>query len=106
MIRRPPRSTLFPYTTLFRSQRRRKRQPLALEPRDADVAEDDGVHEDDVGHDHERGQARAELGGEIRGALRETEVAGDGAHVRNFLKLTGRFSTNGFRPSIASSVSY
>src|SRR2546426_6601135 len=64
MIRRPPRSTLFPYTTLFRSQRRRKRQPLALEPRDADVAEDDGVHEDDVGHDHERGQARAELGGE------------------------------------------
>src|SRR3989449_1338683 len=50
MIRRPPRSTLFPYTTLFRShrdrehargetrhrQRRRKRQPLALEPRDAE----------------------------------------------------------------------
>src|SRR3712207_7028125 len=25
MIRRPPRSTLFPYTTLFRSQPRRKR---------------------------------------------------------------------------------
>src|SRR6267378_619816 len=25
MIRRPPRSTLFPYTTLFRSRRRRKR---------------------------------------------------------------------------------
>src|SRR2546430_8919455 len=25
MIRRPPRSTLFPYTTLFRSQRRRRR---------------------------------------------------------------------------------
>src|SRR2546427_9203808 len=24
MIRRPPRSTLFPYTTLFRSQRRRR----------------------------------------------------------------------------------
>jgi len=24
MIRRPPRSTLFPYTTLFRSQKRRK----------------------------------------------------------------------------------
>src|SRR5688572_32401327 len=27
MIRRPPRSTLFPYTTLFRSGRRRLRQP-------------------------------------------------------------------------------
>src|SRR5256885_3517033 len=28
MIRRPPRSTLFPYTTLFRSQGLRSRQPL------------------------------------------------------------------------------
>src|SRR5215510_85154 len=27
MIRRPPRSTLFPYTTLFRSQRARSRYP-------------------------------------------------------------------------------
>src|SRR3712207_9116769 len=26
MIRRPPRSTLFPYTTLFRSPRRRRRR--------------------------------------------------------------------------------
>src|SRR3712207_7415509 len=31
MIRRPPRSTLFPYTTLFRSQRRDPR--LAVEAR-------------------------------------------------------------------------
>src|SRR5437667_3466585 len=29
MIRRPPRSTLFPYTTLFRSPRRRKGRPAA-----------------------------------------------------------------------------
>src|SRR2546430_13632774 len=27
MIRRPPRSTLFPYTTLFRSPRRRRARP-------------------------------------------------------------------------------
>src|SRR5256885_12677163 len=27
MIRRPPRSTLFPYTTLFRSERRGQRRP-------------------------------------------------------------------------------
>src|SRR5688572_30857639 len=37
MIRRPPRSTLFPYTTLFRSQRvrgaRHGRLPLPHEPR-------------------------------------------------------------------------
>src|SRR3712207_7819072 len=38
MIRRPPRSTLFPYTTLFRSLYRRRAwprdvpQPLALSP--------------------------------------------------------------------------
>src|SRR2546430_11346680 len=32
MIRRPPRSTLFPYTTLFRS-RPAKAEPLIREPR-------------------------------------------------------------------------
>src|SRR2546422_7268387 len=31
MIRRPPRSTLFPYTTLFRSPHRRKRVRFQLE---------------------------------------------------------------------------
>src|SRR2546422_7458092 len=30
MIRRPPRSTLFPYTTLFRSRLEQHRRPLAL----------------------------------------------------------------------------
>src|SRR5256885_13219399 len=40
MIRRPPRSTLFPYTTLFRSDRKRRqvgRQPGTLEPPDRAV---------------------------------------------------------------------
>src|SRR2546430_6343671 len=32
MIRRPPRSTLFPYTTLFRSQRPDPRPQLVLDP--------------------------------------------------------------------------
>src|SRR2546427_8980621 len=32
MIRRPPRSTLFPYTTLFRSRLRARRFPLDDEP--------------------------------------------------------------------------
>src|SRR5256885_9492800 len=31
MIRRPPRSTLFPYTTLFRSHRAQRAQPRAPE---------------------------------------------------------------------------
>src|ERR1035441_2586428 len=30
MIRRPPRSTLFPYTTLFRSRQKRRREGLDL----------------------------------------------------------------------------
>src|SRR2546426_2783316 len=33
MIRRPPRSPLFPYTTLFRSPRRRARRPRIARPR-------------------------------------------------------------------------
>src|SRR3712207_8570948 len=36
MIRRPPRSTLFPYTTLFRSRRHRSRRDALLLPADAD----------------------------------------------------------------------
>src|SRR3712207_7003038 len=37
MIRRPPRSTLFPYTTLFRSPRhQRQRLGLRGDPRDRD----------------------------------------------------------------------
>src|SRR5256885_15456184 len=42
MIRRPPRSTLFPYTTLFRSPRRARAAPAtnayALHPAEADAS--------------------------------------------------------------------
>src|SRR5438132_6592515 len=34
MIRRPPRSTLFPYTTLFRSKGRHHRLDLGVQPGD------------------------------------------------------------------------
>src|SRR2546426_4228302 len=45
MIRRPPRSTLFPYTTLFRSRHRQRGEPpdLLLD-RGADLARDDPHH--------------------------------------------------------------
>src|SRR2546430_11243842 len=46
MIRRPPRSTLFPYTTLFRSSRRDDRHPLYGSPRLAVVR---GAEHDVVG---------------------------------------------------------
>src|SRR5256885_9685713 len=32
MIRRPPRSTLFPYTTLFRSPAQRQGEDIAIQP--------------------------------------------------------------------------
>src|SRR3712207_8766889 len=58
MIRRPPRSPLFPYTTLFRSgndpQRRRRRQPPHRQPLADDRA---GAEEADPAHDL-RGDAR------------------------------------------------
>src|SRR3712207_7521944 len=51
MIRRPPRSTLFPYTTLFRSQRLRSpgtgRNPDVLGVHD-DPAERDEGHRDQL----------------------------------------------------------
>src|SRR2546425_3925049 len=44
MIRRPPRSTLFPYTTLFRSlARRRHRRERGPRPRTQDVERRRGV---------------------------------------------------------------
>src|SRR2546430_5567439 len=52
MIRRPPRSTLFPYTTLFRS--------IEEEPR-RDDADDEGGHEDD-GHVHAKREALLQPG--------------------------------------------
>src|SRR2546425_7596726 len=40
MIRRPPRSTLFPYTTLFRSRRLDRKAEVALEDRQPDALGD------------------------------------------------------------------
>src|SRR3712207_8441260 len=72
MIRRPPRSTLFPYTTLFRSGDR----VLALQ--DVDVGAADRRR-----RDAEKGVRRADLG---NGSLLELDPAGfdedGGAHRR------------------------
>ena len=63
-------------------QRRAERQALALQAGDADIPEDDRVHEDDIGHDHESGQASADLGCEVGAALGEPEEAIEGpGHV-------------------------
>src|SRR2546430_17351568 len=57
MIRRPPRSTLFPYTTLFRSHEVGD-EGIAGSVVDlrggADLLDPAGVHDDDAAGDHER----------------------------------------------------
>src|SRR2546425_3382278 len=42
MIRRPPRSTLFPYTTLFRSQRLQRLRPAGRRDPEQDVGAERG----------------------------------------------------------------
>src|SRR2546426_9579219 len=43
MIRRPPRSTLFPYTTLFRSRRQPEQLDRGLRPVEAGVQQQPGA---------------------------------------------------------------
>src|SRR3712207_7088623 len=69
MIRRPPRSTLFPYTTLFRSGRvrevlRLQRQPVALPVDPATGAYERGVEE----------VARVELDARLRSEEHTSEL--------------------------------
>src|SRR3712207_7252299 len=59
MIRRPPRSTLFPYTTLFRSQR--DAEPLEL------------VVADDVQHDRREDTREVRVDDGRQGAVRSEE---------------------------------
>src|SRR2546429_1613717 len=49
MIRRPPRSTLFPYTTLFRSQSYEPLSPLDIQQETFDLAHDRMKELSDVG---------------------------------------------------------
>src|SRR3712207_7109757 len=58
MIRRPPRSTLFPYTTLFRS---RERGALAPHLRRHDHAADGAVHGPVLDREREPGEDEAAL---------------------------------------------
>src|SRR3712207_8825242 len=66
MIRRPPRSTLFPYTTLFRSREERGDDEVARDGADAEPVQF-ARHEDGV------------LVVERRVAARDDEVARDGS---------------------------
>src|SRR2546427_9282544 len=60
MIRRPPRSTLFPYTTLFRSHGAAALQHIALAHHGAAAELADGVAGLGAGKFHGRAAARSE----------------------------------------------
>src|SRR3989442_8101402 len=63
MIRRPPRSTLFPYTTLFRSRCRRRTGPCAERRETPALDERDAGDEDDDEQpvrDRDRDEGRSE----------------------------------------------
>src|SRR3712207_7488355 len=78
MIRRPPRSTLFPYTTLFRSHGLRARElrlPVAVEAADVEVVDDLGEEVVDV-LDHLRVDVAgdAEAGEHLRSEEQTSEL--------------------------------
>src|SRR3989441_1991833 len=70
MIRRPPRSTLFPYTTLFRSPHERRRRVAALSvapaAERAPERQREEQHEEHVGPRHARVREEGRGGGEER----------------------------------------
>src|SRR3712207_7432362 len=73
MIRRPPRSTLFPYTTLFRSQVR----PRASQERHREAHQHEGGQRADVDHLLEQlhpGQTRDERHDDARSEEHTSEL--------------------------------
>src|SRR5690349_23628840 len=62
MLRRPPRSSLFPYTTLFRSRRRRGGRRRAHRRREVRRGEGDGVGGGARDRDREPGALRPGVG--------------------------------------------
>src|SRR3712207_7596862 len=71
MIRRPPRSTLFPYTTLFRSGLRRS-LCCALDRPDLDLLGPCQGYLDDAGLGKAREDGRGPLGCDLHGARSRT----------------------------------
>src|SRR2546425_5515424 len=87
MIRRPPRSTLFPYTTLFRSlMALRDRRELLCDDR-GDASADARVH---LVEDHRRHAVRLRQNGR-QPEHRARELA-TGRHAREWAHLLARIS--------------
>src|SRR5258707_8372714 len=58
MIRRPPRSTLFPYTTLFRSEWRNPADDDGLHVTDLEVCHGQGIKRQALAHQGDRKSTR------------------------------------------------
>src|SRR2546429_2416291 len=69
MIRRPPRSTLFPYTTLFRSEQE-------VERADQREGEDEARQADEGNRDGAEGEDGAGVGGRDRALVRRPQAHG------------------------------
>src|SRR3712207_9227675 len=90
MIRRPPRSTLFPYTTLFRSvvhRRDAEDEPLRLD--DFDLVGRAALLDDDVRHDVVRGGAARPAGRNAPRSGEDTSVL-QGRQYLEYLLLVGK----------------
>src|SRR3712207_7088807 len=76
MIRRPPRSTLFPYTTLFRSDQGEDLPVAApVHPREREQRQVARVqHQLRAEQDHERAAARQQAGGADRSEEHTSEL--------------------------------
>src|SRR5438094_8174858 len=83
MLPRPPTSTLFPYTTLFRSARRRRAEDAAGRHRRPVQRLGGGL-----GHDHVGGDAGAAAG--ARRFRFHSEVPRGGLGIRRDQRMTGR----------------
>src|SRR3712207_8897655 len=87
MIRRPPRSTLFPYTTLFRSGGRAARRPSQPPGRDEEEGhphdhgreEDDG--EEDDGEEGHREEGHREEGHRVEEDRKSTRLNSSHANI-------------------------
>src|SRR6266566_10147199 len=84
MIRRPPRSTLFPYTTLFRSCAARPDLDDPLDARDAHLFDVDGCHDRGARHSVVVDAWAAAL--VVGGGLRD-DPDGEAMHVPDLVKI-------------------
>src|SRR3712207_7497112 len=87
MIRRPPRSTLFPYTTLFRSHPRERK--IGSAPVDERVEPVEAVAPPEERHDEraEHGEGPPHVPGDAQRARLPAEAPGHGVQDRKSTRL-------------------